>query len=75
MRTIVDIEKEKLQALGILAKQHHISRAALIREAIDALLKSSAKQQKCEDVFGILKGRHKFEGLNFQKKLRSEWDR
>lgn len=74
MRTIINIEKEKLQALTILAQQHHVSRAMLIREAINNLLESSAKQEKYKDVFGILKGRHKVEGLAFQKKLRSEWD-
>ncbi|OJW52555.1 MAG: hypothetical protein BGO67_06365 [Alphaproteobacteria bacterium 41-28] len=73
MRIIIDLEKEKLHTLTILAEQYHISRAALVRKAIDALLQSSAKQQACEDVFGILKKSHKIEGLSFQKRMRSEW--
>jgi len=74
MRTIIDIEKEKLQALTILAQDHHVSRATLIRKAIDSLLEQSLKQKKTEDVFGILKKQYKIEGLAFQKRLRSEWD-
>lgn len=73
MRTIIDIEKEKLQALTILANDCHISRAALIRKAIDALLEQSLKQQPAEDVFGILKGGKEIDGLTLQKQLRSEW--
>jgi len=73
MRTIVDIEKEKLQALTMLANDYHISRAALIRKAIDALLEQSLKQQPTEDVFGILKGGKEIDGLTLQKRLRSEW--
>ncbi len=75
MRTIIEIEEEKLEALTLLAKEKHMSRAALIRQAINSLLKTSLKQHQAmeTDVFGILKGPLKVEGLTFQKKLRSEW--
>jgi metal-responsive CopG/Arc/MetJ family transcriptional regulator len=73
MRTIIDIEKEKLQALTVLAQDYHISRAALIRKAIDTLLEQSLTQKKTEDVFGILKGGREIDGLALQKRLRSEW--
>ena len=76
MRTLVDIEKEKLQALTLLAKDHHVSRATLIRKAIDNLLESHLKQQKQKekDAFGILR-KHPQESLALQKRLRSEWDK
>lgn len=69
MRTIIDIEKEKLQALTILAKHQHVSRAALIRKAIDSLLEHSSKQQDLGNCFGILKDHPEIEGLAFQKKI------
>lgn len=76
MRTLIDIEKEKLQTLAKLAKKNHVSRASLIREAIDNYLESvPPPQQKKPKVFGLLKGRPGLEGLDFQKKLRSEWDK
>ncbi len=74
MRTIVDVEKEKLEALTVLAHKAHISRAALIRHAIDTLLQDSLKQKKTEDVFGILKERRKIEGVAYQKRIRAEWE-
>jgi len=73
MRTTVYIEKEKLQALTMLANDYRISRAALIRKAIDALLEQSLKQQPTEDVFGILKEGKEIDGLTLQKRLPSEW--
>jgi len=72
MRTIIEIEKEKLQGLSLLAKHEHVSRAALIRKAIDNLLESYLKQHSPSDVFGILK-KNPEEGLAFQKRLRSAW--
>lgn len=74
MRTIIDIEKEKLQALTTLANDYHVSRATLIRKAIDILLEQSLKQKKTEDVFGILKGGREIDGLTLQNRLRSEWE-
>lgn len=74
MRTIIDIEKDKLHALSILAEKEHVSRAFLIRKAIDSFLQSSKNQEIKRDVFGILKDKTQLEGLTFQRKLRSEWD-
>lgn len=75
MRTLIDIEKEKLQALTVLAKKNHVSRASLVRKAIDNFLELSPPQQKSQKAFGLLKSRPHLEGLDFQKKLRSEWDK
>ena len=74
MRTIIEIEKEKIQALTLLAKHHHVSRAAIIRKAIDNLLESSLKKQNTKDAFGIFKN-HPEESLAFQKRMRSEWEK
>lgn len=66
MPTIVD--KEKFQALTILAKKSHVSRASLIREAVNNFIESSSTQQKTKDVFGLLKKHEKIDALTFQKK-------
>lgn len=43
------------------------------KEKLKALKKSAP--QKSVSAFGILKGKSKIDGLEFQRKLRSEWDR
>lgn len=71
MRTLVDIGDSQVQALDELAKTEKKSRASLIRQAIDDYLaKRQAKRR--EDAFGLW-GKHKVDGLAYQKKVRGEW--
>lgn len=42
------------------------------RELLDKVRKEAAKAPTLKDVFGIFKD--KVDGLEFQKKVRSEWD-
>ncbi len=70
-RAFIDIADDKIQMLDQLAVSMQISRAALVRLAIDQLLHGK-KQQQQSDVFGIWSGRQ-IDSLKFQNKLRSEW--
>ena len=71
MRILTDIGDNQLQALDNLAKQAKISRAALIRHAVDDLLMKH-RQEKENDAFGLW-GDKSLDGLAYQEKLRSEW--
>lgn len=71
MRILTDIRDSQLQALDNLAKQEKISRAALIRHAVDDLL-AKHRQEKQSEAFGLW-GERAVDGLTYQEKLRSEW--
>jgi len=71
MRILTDIGDNQLQALDNLAKQEKISRAALIRQAVDDLL-TKHRQEKQNDAFGLW-GDRTVDGLVYQEKLRGEW--
>jgi metal-responsive CopG/Arc/MetJ family transcriptional regulator len=71
MRTIVDIPDETLPVLDQWAKQNHVSRAAVIREAISMYLENKPLSSE-EDFFGLWKNRE-VDGVEYQKTLREEW--
>ncbi len=70
-RTLIDIPQQAITQLDALAHSLHMSRAALIRRAIAALLSQQTKVQE-KDAFGILKGKID-DGLEYQRKIRGEW--
>ena len=77
MRTIVDIPEEQLKPLDALCKQEGISRAEAIREAVGKLLaeKRVPEDSSVDAFFGIWKDREDMrDGLDYQLKLRAEWD-
>jgi metal-responsive CopG/Arc/MetJ family transcriptional regulator len=71
MRTLVDLGESQIQALDELSKKEKLSRAALIRQAIDDYLAKRRSDQE-GDAFGLW-GKRKVDGLVYQKKMRSEW--
>ena len=71
MRTLVDLRDGQVEALDELAKAEKKSRASLIRQAIDDYL-AKCHTQRREDAFGLW-GKHKVDGLAYQKRVRSEW--
>ena len=71
MRTIVDIPVEQLQQLSELCRREDLSRAEAIRRAI-ALLLNGASQQP-DEAFGLWRD-HGTEGVEYQQRLRKEWD-
>ncbi|MCM2475955.1 ribbon-helix-helix protein, CopG family [Rhizobium sp. CG5] len=71
MRTLVDIGDAEVKALDQIASEQKVSRAALIRQAIDGFLKVQARKTE-GDAFGLW-GDHAIDGLAYQEDLRREW--
>ncbi len=71
MRALVDMNDAQVEALDMLARREHRSRAALIRAAIDDYLARHHHEQVA-DGFGLW-GKRKMDGLAWQEKVRSEW--
>jgi len=73
MRTIVDLPDEQLEPLKILGEQMKLSRSELVRRAVaDYLRRHRAVTD--DTAFGVWRGRSE-DGLAYQERLRSEWDR
>ncbi|HSU03939.1 MAG TPA: CopG family transcriptional regulator [Acetobacteraceae bacterium] len=71
MRTLIDIPEPELQALSELAQRQGVSRAAVIREAVNTYL-ASRTQHRTADAFGLW-GKAGPDGLDLQRQLRDEW--
>ncbi len=71
MKTLIDIPDIQLKALAQIGEKRKLSRAAVIREAIETYL-SGRKQAPIDDAFGIW-GNKDFDSLEYQRKLRDEW--
>jgi metal-responsive CopG/Arc/MetJ family transcriptional regulator len=71
MRTLVDIGDTAIKALDQLAKREKVSRAALIRKAVDDFLACNSHASEAE-AFGLW-GDRKVDGLAYQEDIRSEW--
>lgn len=72
MRTIVDLPDEQIVALKQLSNDTHLSRAELMRRAVQEYLVRH-RPQPTEQAFGLWKTREK-DALSIQERLRSEWD-
>ncbi|XAZ26158.1 ribbon-helix-helix domain-containing protein (plasmid) [Sinorhizobium sp. B11] len=71
MRTLVDIGDPEVRALDRMAQREKMSRAALIRKAInDFLVRNNADIEA--EAFGLW-GDRKIDGLTYQENIRSEW--
>jgi metal-responsive CopG/Arc/MetJ family transcriptional regulator len=51
MRTLVDLPEKQIQELTAISQSLHVSRAEVIREAINNYL--AAKQRPTQDAFGL----------------------
>jgi len=71
VRTLVDIGDQEVKALDRLARREKMSRAALIRKAIDDFLARNNADSEVE-AFGLW-GAGKIDGLAYQEDIRSEW--
>jgi predicted transcriptional regulator len=71
MRTIIDIDEQQISRLDTLARRDKRSRAAVIRLAVDEYLAKHAVDE-IDSGFGLWKGSD-VDGLDYQRKLRSEW--
>jgi metal-responsive CopG/Arc/MetJ family transcriptional regulator len=72
MRTLVDIPEDELVELNALSQARKVSRAELIRQAVAGFL--AQNKAGLEDSFGLWKGRA-VDGVDYQNKLRREWER
>ncbi len=70
MRTIVDIPESDRGALDALARKLGISRAELVRRAIELYLRQ--KSTGPEEAFGLWQDRAE-DGVAYQDRLRREW--
>ncbi|MDX1924730.1 MAG: hypothetical protein SFT91_05895 [Rickettsiaceae bacterium] len=72
-RTLVDIPEDKLSKLDLIAKNKQVSRAFIIRSAIDKLLQEYNNQPDSADkAFGLFKSQ-KINSLELQRHLREDW--
>ena len=71
MRTILEIPKEKVMALDMVCRTEKISRAELVRRAIDKYLLDMPKARR-DASFVIWKSK-KIDSLKYEKSLRDEW--
>lgn len=71
-RFLVDIKEEKLKIIDEISDNKRISRAELVRRALDLLIQIEYKKKE-KEVFGVLSGKKKIDGLKLQQQLRDEW--
>jgi hypothetical protein len=72
MRTLVDLPEGELERLNVLSRARKVSRAELIRQAVAGFL--AQNKAGLEVSFGLWKGR-KVDGVEYQERLRGEWER
>ena len=73
-KTLIELSTEIIQQLDGLAETHKTSRSALIRTAIAAFLKEQRKKTTRRSAFGILKNVIHEDSVEYQRKLRKEWE-
>lgn len=71
MRTIIEIPDEQIPVVAKQCRRESISRAELIRRAIALYLRQRGQQSA--EIFGLWKDRG-LDGIEFQHRLRAEWD-
>jgi hypothetical protein len=74
VRTLVDLPEVELERLNILSRARKVSRAELIRQAVSGFL--AQNKAGLEDSFGLWSDKkRRVDGIQYQDKLRSEWER
>jgi hypothetical protein len=75
MRAIIDIPEHDLVELKRIQERQSVSRAELIRRAIAELVRSQKQPDIAERPgFGAWRN-HMDDGVAYQQRIRSEWDR
>lgn len=72
MRTLVDLPNSDLEELNELSRSRKTSRAQLIRLAVKGFL--AQNRPGFDEAFGMWKDRPE-DGVAYQERLRSEWER
>ena len=73
MRTVIDLPDEQIEPLKALAHQMRLSRAELVRRAVADYLRRHRPAPE-DAAFGLWQDRGE-DGVAYQERLRSEWDR
>ncbi|TVP92863.1 MAG: CopG family transcriptional regulator [Thioalkalivibrio sp.] len=73
MRTIIDLPEEQIEALKLLAERENASRAELVRRAVSDYL-AQRMGDGTDGAFGIWRKRGEG-GLEYEARIRQEWDR
>jgi Ribbon-helix-helix domain len=74
MRTIIDLPDRQVDALKRISMSRKVSRAELIRQAVDSYLREHLPVG--DEAFGLWKRAGlREEGVAFQRRLRKEWKR
>jgi metal-responsive CopG/Arc/MetJ family transcriptional regulator len=76
MRTLIDIPDDQIAALAEIGREAKKSRAALVRDMIAhgiAQYTQARHEAALEAAFGIWKDKVE-DGLEYQRRLRAEWD-
>lgn len=80
MRTIVDLPDEQVKALDSLGNKENVSRAELVRRAVQSYLDAEKDKSAAaiDKYFGMFRGDPNvfdgLDGLEYQRKIRAEWD-
>jgi metal-responsive CopG/Arc/MetJ family transcriptional regulator len=77
MRTIIELTDEQVERLKAISEREGLSRAAIVREAVDEYLGKKSDEEferALSAVFGMWKDRG-IDGVEYQRQLRAEWDR
>ncbi len=74
MRTIIDLSDRQIGALERISRSRKLSRAELIRQAVDRYLQEYLASR--DEAFGLWKGEGvREDGVALQRRLRKEWKR
>ena len=71
MRTIIDLTERQITELDRLSKTKAVSRAELVRRAVDRFLAEDTPDRA--SAFGAWKKAAQRDGLTFQRRVRKEW--
>jgi hypothetical protein len=73
MRILADLDDRQIDALKEIGERDKLSRAALLREAVEDLI-AKKRRNGMEEAFGAWKDRADIaDGLAYQEMLRAEW--
>jgi predicted DNA-binding ribbon-helix-helix protein len=74
MRTLITLEDRQVERLDAIARRRGVSRAQLVREAVDRMVKDD-RAEGIRAAAGLWKDRTDIrDGLEYQLAIRSEWD-
>ena len=76
MRTLIDLPDEQIAILAEMSREQKKSRAALVREGVNKLIddyRQTRRLAAIDAAFGVWKDKVE-DGVEYQRRLRAEWD-